>query len=112
MAASFKLRLLTAQRRGEVFGMEWKELDLDNAWWTIPSEKSKNGLAHWVPLSPPAVRILEDLKARSKSSQWVFPSPSGNKYMDAANAQKAIQRVRQRSGVDFKGHDLDCPGTP
>jgi integrase len=36
IAAVFKLALLTAQRRGEVLGMAWSELDLDAVWWTIP----------------------------------------------------------------------------
>ena len=35
IASTFKLRLLTAQRGGEVLSVEWKELDLDGAWWTL-----------------------------------------------------------------------------
>ncbi len=50
---------LTAQRGGEVHGAAWAEFDLASGWWTIPAERSKNGLAHRVPLSPQAVRILK-----------------------------------------------------
>jgi hypothetical protein len=35
-AGSLKLRLVTAQREGEVQMMKWNDLDLDTAWWTIP----------------------------------------------------------------------------
>ena len=35
----FKLLLLTAQRREEVGGAEWSEIDLDKRLWTIPREK-------------------------------------------------------------------------
>jgi integrase len=55
-------------------------MDLTTGWWTIPGERSKNGLDHRVPLSPQASRILKDLrnitdKSKSNSnSKWVFPS--------------------------------------
>jgi len=51
----FRLHLLTAQRGEEVLGATWAEMELTSAWWTIPAERSKNGLAHRVPLSPQAV---------------------------------------------------------
>ena len=59
----FKLHLLTAQRGGEIRTMHWDGIDLENGWWTIPADITKNGLAHRVPLSPPAQRMLEALHA-------------------------------------------------
>ena len=59
VADVFKLRLLTAQRGGEVSGMRWDEIDLPGAVWTIPAERSKNKLTHHVPLAPAVVAILE-----------------------------------------------------
>jgi integrase len=47
-----KLLILTAQRRDEVADMHWSELDFGRALWTIPGERTKNGLLHEVPLSP------------------------------------------------------------
>jgi integrase len=114
VASTFKLRLLTAQRGGEVFSVEWKELDLDGAWWTIPAEKAKNGLAHRVPLSPPAVRIFGDLRRQQdesetrKGSTWVFPArrfEDDNKHLDTV--QKAVERIRERTKINnFRAHDL------
>ena len=57
----FKLLLLTGQRRGEVAGLRWDELrDLQtsDALWKIPGNRTKNHLAHHVPLSPQAVAII------------------------------------------------------
>jgi integrase len=66
MSAMFKLRLLTAQRGGEVASMRWRDVDLGSgSSWTIPPQSSKNGLAHHVPLSAPALEILLTLKADS-----------------------------------------------
>ena len=106
IAALFRLRFLTAQRGGEVQGASWAEIDLENRWWTIPAERSKNGLAHRVPLSPPATKILKALKAGADDKEtWVFPSPKkAGEHMN--HAQKAIERVVEQSSVEFRGHDL------
>jgi integrase len=59
LAAVTKLRLVTAQRGGEVVRMRWADLDLPGRWWTIPAEHAKNGLAHRVPLTARAIAIIE-----------------------------------------------------
>ena len=58
-AALTKLLLLTGQRRDEVARMTWSEVDLNSRLWTLPKERSKNGKPHDIPLSKPAVEILE-----------------------------------------------------
>ena len=52
---------LTGQRRDEVARMTWSEVDLEARLWTLPKERSKNGKPHDIPLSEPAVAILESL---------------------------------------------------
>ena len=103
ISAVVRLRLLTAQRGAEVLSMRWQEVDVGEGWWTIPAERSKNGLPHRVPLSPPVVEILTDLP--KTSSGWVFPSPVVEDKPVQFTA-KAMGRIRARSGVDFVGHDL------
>ena len=56
-----QLLILTAQRRDEVAGMRWSELDLDAKLWTIPRDRAKNKKAHEVPLSDAAVEILRSM---------------------------------------------------
>jgi integrase len=60
--AFFKLRLLTAQRGGEVAAMRWADLDLDGGWWTIPATIAKNKKAHRVPLNASALAIVKALQ--------------------------------------------------
>jgi integrase len=103
--ALFQLRLLTAQRGGELHGASWEEIDLARAWWTIPASRSKNNLAHRVPLSPPAIKVLKELKKGIGESTWVFPS-TRKTGPHIAHAQKAIERIVERSKVEFRGHDL------
>lgn len=70
IANLFRLRLLTAQRGGEVHGAAWSEFDLTSGWWTIPAERSKNKLAHRVPLSPPALRLLKEWRTSMADSPF------------------------------------------
>lgn len=128
IATYYKLRLLTAQRGQELERMRWRDVDRAAFVWTIPGADSKNGLAHRVPLSPLAWRLLEDLKAatlieleqvnvgrelkkspRLEPSQYVFPSPrrvNGDQPW-GRNLQNAIDRIRRAAGVeDWTGHDL------
>jgi integrase len=56
-----RMLVLTGQRRGEVAGMRWQELNFDAKTWTLPKERCKNGIEHVVPLSRPAIEILESL---------------------------------------------------
>jgi integrase len=97
IAALFRIRLLTAQRGSEVHGASWEEIDRATGWWTIPGQRSKNGLDHRVPLSPQALRILKDLRNITGKSKWVFPS-TRKTGPHINHAQKAIERVVKRSG--------------
>jgi integrase len=54
-----RLLMLTGQRRSEVGGMRWDELDLEQGLWTMEGERSKNGKKHVVPLVPEVIAILE-----------------------------------------------------
>jgi len=102
VAAALKLRLLTAQRGGEVLSMRWQDVALDRAWWTIPSERSKNRLPHRVPLSDAAIDVL--IRLGRSDSVWVFPSPT--RAGPLRSTQKAIERIRRRAGIELRGHDL------
>lgn len=68
------------QRPGNLRMMEWAELDLDGATWTIPSAKMKrikadkeNGEAHVVPMPKQAVELLRYLQPLTGHGRYVFP---------------------------------------
>jgi len=66
-----QLLMLTGQRRSEVGGMMWAELDLEAGLWRIPAERTKNSKAHEVDLSPQAVAVLQKIARRG---DHVFPA--------------------------------------
>lgn len=60
-----RLALLTGVRIGEVAGLRPNELehmgDSAQAVWSIPASRTKNGLAHVVPLAPLALEIAREI---------------------------------------------------
>lgn len=65
-----RLLILTGQRRSEVAGMAWGELDRAAATWTIPAGRAKNKAAHIVPLSAPVVEELDRLALKALGNKW------------------------------------------
>jgi len=77
---ALQLAPLLYQRPGNLRAMEWAELDLDRALWTIPSAKMKrlkkdkeHGLPHVVPLPTQAVALLQSLQPLTGGGVYVFP---------------------------------------
>jgi integrase len=53
-----RLLIVTGQRRAEVAGMTWGELDLERALWTLPGTRTKARRQHVLPLAPLAQEVL------------------------------------------------------
>jgi integrase len=105
VASAFRLLLLTAQRKSEVLRLRWSDIDLGAGWWVIPPEFSKNGRAHRVPLSEPAIKIIRELQADARHPVWILPSEV--KDQPIAIFTQMLQRIRDRSSVaNFTVHDL------
>src|SRR5277367_721396 len=100
--AIVRLLILTGQRREEVGGMLWSELDLDAALWTIGKDRTKNGLQHDVPLSPTAAAILRDIP-RQDGRDYVFGSSDGP-FQGWSNAKAALDA---RMGAALKAERGD-----
>ena len=67
-----RLLLLTGQRVNEICQAAWAEFDIDAGLWTLPAARSKNHRTHLVPLSPPVVALLEELR-EVYPGDWLFP---------------------------------------
>ena len=62
-AAIVRLLALTGQRAGEIAGLSWKEIH--EGMILLPAERSKNHRAHVVPLSSPALAIVDTQEHRA-----------------------------------------------
>jgi integrase len=119
---AIKLVLVTTQRPGEVSGMHTREID--DGWWTIPSERAKNGQAHRVPLSSLAMEIIEESIAENKKAHespegqeytgYIFPCPHRAKVqpIERHALSKALKRNESEDSLtvlgvaSFTPHDL------
>ena len=98
---AFELLALTASRSGEVRGMNWDEVDMDAATWTIPATRMKAGKLHRVPLSPGALTTLGEARSLGEGEDVIFPARSGGVLSDMAFTQ-----MLRRLGLDFVPHGL------
>lgn len=104
---ALKLMLLTGQRRAEVVEATWSEFDLENGWWTIPESRTKNRQSHRVPLTSFSAKILEDIQAESRGSDYLFPSPMGARPITARAVTRAVHRnAAVMELTNFVPHDL------
>ncbi|MGD9662783.1 MAG: tyrosine-type recombinase/integrase [Porticoccaceae bacterium] len=72
-----QMLLLTGQRKGIVYAMEWAEIDRQRGTWTISASKMKAKRQHVVPLGAAAMAILERRSAEARPGEkYVFPAPS------------------------------------
>lgn len=56
-----RIMLLTAQRRGEVGRMRWRDVDLDARVWKLPAVATKSNRANEIPLSGAVVHLLHNV---------------------------------------------------
>ena len=84
--------ILTAARSGEVRLATWGELDLEAATWSLPAERMKSGREHVIPLSAPAVALLERMKEHKRGgSDFVFPGNVKGKPLSDMTLTKALR---------------------
>jgi integrase len=113
-SAIIRLLILIGQRRGEVAGMAWAELDSEGL-WTIPARRMKGKLAHEVPLPQAALDIIKDVH-RIEGSSVVFPGRTGKQPIRSfvhvkAALDSAIAEARKQAGIvepmkEWRIHDL------
>jgi integrase len=94
---ALRLILLTGVRAGEVAGMGRAELELGGdgkpVAWTIPGDRSKNGRAHYVPLSPMASALIGEALTLAGEGAFVFLSRVGYGSIEGHALAVAIRRL-------------------
>ncbi|MFC3725939.1 tyrosine-type recombinase/integrase [Neoaquamicrobium sediminum] len=99
-ARALEFAILTAGRTGEIIGARWKEIDRDNAMWTIPGERMKARREHRVPLAPAAVSLLDALPVE-KGSDFVF---IGSKERSGLSNMALLMTLRRMKREDLTVH--------
>jgi integrase len=107
-----RLLILTGQRREEVAGMKWNELDRHVMKWSIPSERSKNRNVHDVPLSEIACSTLDRLAGGTRWPKrgYVLTTTGSTPISGYSKAKARLDRivadVMKREIPAWRLHDL------
>jgi integrase len=96
-AAALEFAVLTAARTNEVLGAKWDEIDGEV--WTVPASRMKAGREHRVPLSKPAIAIIEKMRAL-RESEYVFPGSTRATLSNMA----LLMTLRRMGRTDLTAH--------
>lgn len=95
-----QLAVETGLRRAELFGLQWKRVDLPRR--ELILEVTKSGRPRRVPLSPAAHDLLHRLQRPGEI--YVFAHPDGRPYEDV---HRSFRSACERAGIEnFRWHDL------
>ncbi len=87
-------QLHTMTRPAEAAGTTWAEIDFEKRIWTIPKERMKKRRAHPIPLSDPALALLETLQPYSGHREHVFPADRNPRtHANSQTANMALKRM-------------------
>ncbi len=86
-----KVALYTGLRRGEIFALQWQNIDFDNGVIHLP--KTKSGEKKEIPLNSQARSVFEK---HPRTSEFIFPGEDGGQRV---TIQKALRRIRKAAGL-------------
>jgi len=102
-ARALELLILTASRTVEITGAKPVEFDLDNAIWTRPAERMKNGKEHRQPLCKRAVELLR----HRLHGNYVFRGRVDGEALSNMAMLALIKRINEAREEQGKGKWMD-----
>jgi integrase len=92
--------LHTGMRRGEIFNLQWNDVDFSRGF--IQVRLSKSNKKRLVPMNATVQSLLGSL---NRTSEFVFPSPKTNGRLN--QIKTSFRKAVNRAGLaDFRFHDL------
>jgi len=94
-----RLALYTGMRRGELFNLNWGDIDFYNKTITVKSDKK--GDQPTIPLNEMAEKVLVEHAHTENGSKFVFPGRGGKKRTEC---KRPLLRIRKKAGLpdDFR----------
>jgi len=118
--ALFYIALATGMRQGELFGLQWRAVNLENAFLSVvgtltlgvdgkPSlERPKGKRDRRIDLSPYVVQLLKEHRSKQRPlSSWVFANSKGNPMRKDNFLHRVFRPLLARAGIHrLRFHDL------
>lgn len=97
------LALNTGLRRGELFGLEWGDVDFGRAMLSVRGAVAKTGATRYVPLNKDAFEAMTGWHAQGSGQGYVFPGKDGGRL---DNIKTSWTRLMKEAGIqNFRFHD-------
>jgi len=98
------LSLCTGMRRGEVFSLEWADIDFTHSTVTVRGAVAKSGTTRYIPLNSLALETLRAWRQPSRGDGLVFPGKAGARF---DNVNKAWRTLLASANIQaFRWHDM------
>lgn len=99
------LAVNTGTRRGELFNLEWSDIDLRQRLLTVQGKGAKSGTTRYIPLNDEAFAVLVAWRNQTDSKALVLPSPITGERMD--HIKSSWRSLMKLTAVrNFRFHDL------
>ncbi|MBI5618794.1 MAG: site-specific integrase [Gammaproteobacteria bacterium] len=97
--------LNTGLRRGELFSLQWRDVDLRRRLVVVHGATAKSGKTRHVPLSDEALAVLTEWKKQAPDPNGlVFPGKTGERFHTLKTAWSSLLEDAGIAG--FRWHDL------
>ncbi|HMA70229.1 MAG TPA: tyrosine-type recombinase/integrase [Xanthobacteraceae bacterium] len=101
-AKALEFTILTAARSAESRGIPWKgEIDTADKVWTVPPRRMKGEREHRVPLTAPALAVIEYMRS-VRQNDYVFPGDKADDPLSDMALSEVIRRMneaREKAGL-------------
>ena len=77
-ARALEFTILTGSRTRPLLLAKWEDIDFDNAIWNCPEDNMKSGKFFRIPLSGPAIKIINNQKKQSRGEYIFGHEQTGN----------------------------------
>jgi integrase len=82
-------------RSQEAIRVEWADIDMAACLWTIPAHKIKMRRVHKVPLSAPALAVLDQVALMFGMGRYVFPGATKGSPQSSRTLESVVHRKMQ-----------------
>ena len=99
------LSLHTGLRRGELFNLQWEDIELTLANLTVRGTMAKSGRTRHIPLNADALAVVKGWRDQSpETGGLVFPAKNGGRFN---NVRRSWMGVLKAAAIErFRWHDL------
>ncbi|MFT4574413.1 MAG: integrase [Marinomonas primoryensis] len=99
------LSLMTGMRRGEIFDVEWRDVDEERQILMLRAETTKNSLSRSIPLNVKALTCISNWKKQTeRGNPRLFPSDKGGRL---DNVNTSFSNLIKAADIEnFHWHDM------